>query len=124
MFEDGPLKLEKGVSLASICTMTKGQSNYPVSGFKTVINNVYTHVLESFISVLSSVSSHILHSIFYEVIGEILTNDQQTPQEVRVYSCKIAEKIITICQGDLLISNRMLDSLIEVYCGQKISIDG
>lgn len=75
LFADGPLKLDKSLPSAVICTMTKGQSSDPVSGFKTVINNVYTHVLESFISVLSSVSSHILHSIFYEVIGEYLTND-------------------------------------------------
>jgi hypothetical protein len=68
----------------------------PTSGFKTALSSVYTHVLDSFISVLSSVSSHILHSIFYKVIGDCLTN-RRHPPEVCVYSCKIAEKIITIC---------------------------
>jgi hypothetical protein len=44
----------------------------PTSGFGSAITNVYTNVLDTFISVLSSVSSHILHSIFYDVIGEFL----------------------------------------------------
>ena len=47
--------------------------NEPVSGFSTALQNVYSHVLETFISVLSSISSHILHSIFYNVIEEVIS---------------------------------------------------
>jgi len=46
----------------------------PNSGFKQTLCNVYSHVLDTYISVLSSISSHILHSIFYEVIEPTLTN--------------------------------------------------
>ena len=35
--------------------------------------------------------------------------------QIRVYACKIAEKIITICQGDLNISPLLLSSLIDAY---------
>lgn len=59
--------------------------------------NIYNHVLETFISVLSSVSSHILHAIFYDVIEPTLLMDQGTAIEVRVFACKIADKILTIC---------------------------
>ena len=40
--------------------------------FSTALQNVYSHVLETFISVLSSISSHILHRIFYDVIEDAL----------------------------------------------------
>lgn len=68
----------------------------PTSGFKRALINIYQHVLDTFISVLSSVSSHILHSIFYEVIEPTFLN-QECPLEVKIFTCKIAEKIITIC---------------------------
>ena len=44
----------------------------PTSGFNTALQNVHTHVLETYISVLSSISSHILHRIFYDVIEDAL----------------------------------------------------
>lgn len=44
----------------------------PTSGFNTALQNVHTHVLETYISVLSSISSHILHRIFYDVIEDSL----------------------------------------------------
>ena len=51
----------------------------PTSGFSTALQNVYSHVLETFISVLSSISSHILHRIFYDVIEDALC---ATPADV------------------------------------------
>lgn len=72
LFVDGPLaNATLSNCKTAVITPTKSVSE-PVSGFKTAIANIYSNVLESFISVLSSVSSHILHSIFYEVIGEFL----------------------------------------------------
>ena len=44
----------------------------PTSGFNTALQNVHSHVLETYISVLSSISSHILHRIFYDVIEDAL----------------------------------------------------
>lgn len=132
----------------------------PASGFSTALANIYSHVLETYISVLSSISSHILHSIFYDVIELTLVpnaapsladtskisphnkasasfkhqqsmsardtskllpqrcNLSQTNQ-IKVYACKIAEKIITICQGDLNISHNLLTTLVDTYSAQK-----
>ena len=44
----------------------------PASGFNIALQNVHSHVLETYISVLSSISSHILHRIFYDVIEDAL----------------------------------------------------
>ena len=40
-------------------------------------------------------------------------NKRAQPNEIKVFACKIAEKIITICQGDLLISHQMLNALVD-----------
>ena len=39
--------------------------------------------------------------------------------QIKVYACKIAEKIITICQGDLNISHGLLTSLIDGFSASK-----
>lgn len=46
--------------------------------------------------------------------------------QIKVYACKIAEKIITICQGDLNISSNLLTSLMDTYSSTKpvLPIDG
>ena len=72
-------------------------SEEPHSGSKRAMMNIYNNVLDTFISVLSSVSSHILHSIFYEVVEPAMIVTSGFPTEVRVFSCKIADKIFTIC---------------------------
>jgi hypothetical protein len=80
----------------------------PNSGFITALKNAYNHVLETYVSVLSSISSHILHQLFYEVIIPTLT--QAAPSiDVKIFAIKIADKIITICQGDLVLSRASLD---------------
>ena len=63
--------------------------------------------------------SHILHSIFYDVIEPTLLVDSGFPIEVRVFTCKIADKIFTICQGDLLLTPRLLDTLLSLTSSQK-----
>jgi len=93
----------------------------PNSGFSLALKNAYTHVLDTYISVLSSISSHILHQLFYEVIIQCVTGSHQSylmpnPQplnDIKVFSVKIAEKIITICQGDLVLHKHSLDQLIQ-----------
>lgn len=94
--------------------------------------NLFNTLLDTYISVLSSISSHILHQIFYEVILPCLTSQpfeedkarfdamdkeeqaihQDLSYEVKIFAVKIAEKIITICQGDLIINKTMLDILV------------
>ena len=63
-------------------------------------------------------SSHILHSIFYEVIEPTMLTEA-TALEVRIFTCKIAEKIITICQGDLLMSPPLMDCLLTQVSESK-----
>ena len=91
----------------------------PQSGSKRAMMNIYNNVLDTFISVLSSVSSHILHSIFYEVVEPAMIVESGSPTEVRVFSCKIADKIFTICQGDLILTPRLLDSMLTLTSAQK-----
>lgn len=79
--------------------------------------SIYNHVLDTYISVLSSVSSHILHSIFYDVIESTLTLGAPAP--VRVFTCKIADKIFTICQGDLILTPQLLDTLLTLTSNLK-----
>jgi len=91
----------------------------PQSGSKRAMINIYNHVLDTFISVLSSVSSHILHAIFYDVIESTLVIDSGYPIEVRVFTCKIADKIFTICQGDLILTPKLLDTLLTLTSNMK-----
>jgi hypothetical protein len=42
-------------------------------------------------------------------------NEEALPTQVIVFTVKIAEKIITICQGDLLLSHPLLDMLVTNY---------
>ena len=83
--------------------------------------NIYNNVLDTYISVLSSVSSHILHAIFYDVIAENLIYERVTalPVEVRVFTCKIADKIFTICQGDLILTEKLLDTMLQLTTATK-----
>ena len=73
------------------------QIDEPISGFKKALTSVYQHVLDTVVSVLSSVSSHILHAIFYDVIEPTLLQESTCPLEVKIFTCRIAEKIFTIC---------------------------
>lgn len=105
----------------------------PNSGFEKTLSNLFNMLLETYVSVLSSISSHILHQIFYDVILPCLTSqpfeedrarlelmekEERTIHfefcnEVKIFAVKIAEKIITICQGDLIVSRTLLDILVK-----------
>ena len=71
---------------------------------------IYNNLLESYLSVLSSLSSQILHQVFYEVISTHIFVGDLAP-ELKVYLLKIAEKIIAICQGDLLLIPNLMQML-------------
>jgi len=74
------------------------------------LSNLYNHLLETFLSVLSSVSGQVLHKIFNEIIQNfLLSND--VPKELKNYLSKICDKIITICQGDIILSSSFLGSI-------------
>lgn len=87
----------------------------PSSGFTNALKNAYNNTLETYISVLSSISSHILHEVFYEVIiPTIVITQDKASSDIKIFAVKIAEKIITICQGDLILSKASLEYFITV----------
>jgi hypothetical protein len=94
----------------------------PSSGFLSALKNVYSHLLDTYISVLSSISSHILHQLFYEVIMPSMTSTTCS-SEIKGFAIKIAEKIITICQGDLVLNKTALDSFLSQITSSKSSSD-
>lgn len=79
---------------------------------------MYNHVLDTYISVLSSISSHILHQLFYEVIIPTITSTTIAP-DVKIFSIKIAEKIITICQGDLVLTKSSLEFFLHAVSAKS-----
>ena len=79
-----------------------------------MIKNAYNHAIETYTQVLSSVSSHILHQLFYEVIVPAITGEipKEASTDTKSITIKIAEKVINICQGDLILDRKSLDTLI------------
>ena len=69
-------------------------------------------MLDKYVSVLSSISSNILHQIFFDLLVKTLS-DLHASNELKILLIKIAEKIISICQGDLILNKRCLDSLLS-----------
>ncbi len=76
------------------------------------IKNLMNHILENFLSLLSSMSSHILQQVFNEIIVKCIfiqsntTNpfEGQLATDLRIYLLKFLDKIVHICQGDLIIN--------------------
>jgi hypothetical protein len=62
-------------------------------------------ILDKFVSVLSSISSNILHQIFFDLLIKTLS-ESDASSELKVLLIKIAEKIISICQGDLVLNKK------------------
>jgi len=70
-------------------------------------------VIDKYISVLSSISSHILHQIFYNLLCKNIS-DAQVSNDLKLSLIKICDKIISICQGDIILSQQSLDMLIQL----------
>lgn len=62
-------------------------------------------ILDKYVSVLSSISSNILHQIFFDLLIKTLS-EKEASNELKILLIKIAEKIISICQGDLILNKR------------------
>ena len=78
------------------------------------MQGLFNHLLETLLLVLSSVSSQILHQMFYEMITPYVASGalEDAPSELQNYVLKLAEKMINICQGDLLFSPQFLTALL------------
>jgi hypothetical protein len=62
-------------------------------------------ILDKYVSVLSSISSNILHQIFFDLLVKTLSDSKES-NELKILLIKIAEKIISICQGDLILNKK------------------
>lgn len=81
--------------------------------------NIYHHLFETLNNVLSSASSQFLHDIFNEII---LPNIflSETPIDLKIFLFAIAEKIISISQGDLPLSiNFIINTLLYLQSPQN-----
>jgi len=76
------------------------------------ISVLFNHLLETFGSVLSSVSSHILHKIFYDIVLAVTYSPESNP-ELRAVILGITEKILNICQGDLIPTSIFLNGVLK-----------
>lgn len=74
--------------------------------------SIYNRLLETYASVLSSISSQILHKVFYEVIVSQCFLQELSPN-LRNIMIKIADKIVAICQGDLLLPPHFLTAVVK-----------
>lgn len=90
---------EKGIK----ATVIRNKSALECS-FKA-IKKLIQAMLDKYVSVLSSISSNILHQIFFDLLIKTLSDNNVT-SELRILLIKIAEKIISICQGDLVLSKK------------------
>jgi len=77
-------------------------------------------IIDKYISVLSSISSHILHQLFYNLLVKNI-GDPSVPSDLKLQLIKICEKIISICQGDIVLSTQSLDLLLNL---NSSSIEG
>ena len=77
-----------------------------------VMKKLIQVLLDKYVSVLSSISSNILHQIFFDLLVKTLS-EQTASNELKISLIKIAEKIISICQGDLILNKKCLDSLLS-----------
>ena len=79
---------------------------------------MYNHLLETYVSVLSSISSQILHHIF---TGVILSHSfaPEISLDLRAILLRIAEKIVTICQGDLILNPIFLTGIMNEQNSQN-----
>lgn len=85
--------------------------------------NHYNHILESILQLFNSSSQYHLKEIFETIliktifVGPYDTIDclqnQQLASELRIFLIKFADKIATICQGDLMLTASFLSNLVK-----------
>ena len=92
------------------------ESNSPA--FIQTLKNIYNHLLESYIGLISSMSSPVLHQLFYEIIQKYLFIPELAT-DLKIYILKITDKVIAICQGDLILSHNFLNSLVNQMLRRK-----
>ena len=96
--------------IPNLATVVKNKSAAECS-FKAMKKLIQV-MLDKYVSVLSSISSNILHQIFFDLLVKTLS-EKSASNELKILLIKIAEKIISICQGDLVLNKRCMESLLS-----------
>jgi hypothetical protein len=97
---------EKGILAVLIRNKTNHENAYKA------MKKLIQVILDKYVSVLSSISSNILHQIFFDLLVKTLS-EPGASNELKILLIKIAEKIISIWQGDLVLNKKWLDSLLS-----------
>ena len=90
-----------------------------ISSIPTKLPSHYNHLLETYGTVLNSVSSQYLHNIFYDIILPI-TYERDIITELRSILLSISDRILSICQGDLIPTPIFLNGILnDMNAGNK-----
>ncbi len=84
---------------------------------------LYNHLLDTYVSVLSSISSQILQKLFYEILLPHALSPEM-PSELKAILLKIADKIVSICQGDLVLNEQFLAGVMAEQASGCVSLAG
>ncbi|KAL4490312.1 hypothetical protein ABPG72_004351 [Tetrahymena utriculariae] len=103
-----PKKAKKGNGFNNFPKSLQSQASIN----QKVIFDMYHHLLDQFLNLLASASSQILRSIFNDVISTQLFNNE-VAHDVKIYLCKITDKIISICQGDLTVTPQFITNMMN-----------
>jgi len=83
--------------------------------------SLYNHLLDTYSNVLGSISSHILHKLFYDLLMPF-TFVQEISGDLKSILVKITEKIVAICQGDLIFTPIFLNNLLQEMGSQNTNL--
>ena len=106
------LPLQSPINTQNFKTMSPMDTGPENLQSQKLLIDIYNHLLESFLNVLTSASSFLLRSLFIEIIApNIFLNEMNN--DLRIFIFRIAEKILSICQGDLEINLTFIASLLH-----------
>ena len=88
------------------------ENDLKISMVKKRLISHYNHLLETYGNVLNSVSSQHLHTIFCDIILPITYTKDLTPEQ-RLVLLSITDRIINICQGDLMPTPIFLNGILK-----------
>lgn len=80
--------------------------------------NFYNHILESLVFLIGSTSTPILVRIFNEIISRVLFQESIEP-DLQIYLLRLSERILTLCQGYVMINKPFLNTLFELILSKN-----
>lgn len=83
--------------------------------------DIYNHLLEDILNVVTWASSQILHTIFQDILLPNLFLPELR-NDLKIYLFRLSEKIINICQGDLVIGISFYSNLLDTLESKSSAI--